>query len=68
VNEAALVLIVLGLVTQTAFAIATYRVAEVRALNARVWGVIGFLTGVFGLVAVCVVRGRPPLDEEDAQA
>ncbi len=67
-SEAAIVLIVLGLITETAFAIASYRVAETRALNARMWGVIGFFTGVIGLVAVCWVRAPEPPDQEDAQA
>lgn len=67
-SEAAIVLIVLGLITETAFAIATYRVADARLLNARRWGVIGFFTGAIGLVAVCVVRAPQPPDQEDATA
>jgi hypothetical protein len=62
------VLVLLGLVTETALAIATYRVAEARGFNARRWGVIGFLTGVIGLIVVCMVRGRPAEGEGDPQA
>jgi hypothetical protein len=68
VNEAAVVLIVLGLITETALAIACYRVAEARGFNARMWAVIGFFTGIFGLVAVCLVRAPQRSDSEDAQA
>jgi hypothetical protein len=68
VSEAAVVLILLGLITETALAIACYRVAEARGFNARMWAVIGFFTGIFGLVAVCLVRGPEHPDEEDAQA
>jgi hypothetical protein len=63
-----LVLVVLGLITETALAIATYRVAEARGFNARLWAVIGFLTGVVGLIVVCLVRGPEAPDQEDAQA
>jgi hypothetical protein len=68
VSEPVIILIVLGLITETAFAIATYRVAETRAMNARMWGVIGFFTGVIGLVSVCLVRAPHPPDQEDVEA
>jgi heme/copper-type cytochrome/quinol oxidase subunit 2 len=63
-----IVLLLLGLVTETAIAIATYRVAEARGFNARMWAVIGFVTGVIGLIVVCLVRGRPAEGEGDPQA
>jgi hypothetical protein len=65
VDRATVFVIVLGLVTETAVAIACYRVAEARGFNPRVWAVIGFLTGVIGLVAVCLVGGRQTPDEGD---
>ena len=67
-SEAAIVLIVLGLITETAFAIATSRVADARGFNPRTWGVIGFFTGAVGLVVVCLVRAPQAPDQEDAQA
>jgi predicted permease len=62
-----LVLILLGLVTQAAVAILCYRVAEARRFNRRLWAAIGFLTGIFGLLVLILLRG-PAAEEGDPQA
>ena len=60
-------LIVLGLLTLTAFAIVCYRVAEARGFKASRWAVIGFLTGIIGLIVLVMLPGPRAPDQEDAQ-
>jgi hypothetical protein len=62
-SQQALFLILVGIPIELAVAIACARVAESRGRSGRVWGVVGFVTGFFGLLAVCLVPpGEPPPD------
>jgi hypothetical protein len=68
VSKDLILLLAIGLVTEIAIAIACSRVAEARGFSTRKWAIIGFFTGIFGLMAVCLVKGPEAPDPTEPQS